>query len=62
MTFRLMMVSLAAGEAADCFESGLAAGASAFESLEKAGADSMSAAPIASDIVGSRIGLMSIAY
>ena len=51
MTFRLMMVSLAAAEDADCFESGLAAEASAFVSWAKAGADSMSAAPIRSGIV-----------
>ena len=51
MTFRLMIVSLAAGDAADCFESGLGADASAFVSWAKAGADSMSAAPIRSGIV-----------
>jgi len=51
VTFRLMMVSLEAGDAAVCFESGLAADASAFVSWAKAGADSMSAAPIANGIV-----------
>src|SRR5881394_185952 len=59
VTFRLMLVSPAAGDAADCFESGLAGEASAFVSWAKAGADSMSAAPIASGIVV-RIGLITI--
>ena len=59
VTFRLIMVSLAAGAAGVCFESGLAAGVSAFLSWAKAGAESMSAAPMARGIV-SRIGLMII--
>src|SRR5262245_48702234 len=51
VTLRWMMVSLSAGAADVCFESCLAADASAFLSWAKAGADSMSAAPMANGVV-----------